>query len=156
MTDTAHDLFAGPGGWDVAARDLGIDVTGVELDHDACETRRAAGLATIEDSVTDHGPADLGRAEGLIGSPPCQTFSIAGSGSGRLALARVLDGVKALEAGEAPLMAAHDDPRTALVLEPLEPGRRPLCTVCGSGRDAHLIPTPRAAVDTLVAKLEER
>ena len=30
---SAVDLFAGPGGWDVAANDLGIHTIGVEMDH---------------------------------------------------------------------------------------------------------------------------
>lgn len=38
----AVDIFAGPGGWDVAARDLGIDVVGIEIDDSACDTREAA------------------------------------------------------------------------------------------------------------------
>jgi site-specific DNA-cytosine methylase len=37
------DLFAGCGGWDVGARALGVEPLGIELDHAACETRRAAG-----------------------------------------------------------------------------------------------------------------
>ena len=50
------DLFAGPGGWDAAARALGLDGVGIELDPSACETRRAAGLRTVQGSVLDHRP----------------------------------------------------------------------------------------------------
>lgn len=31
----AVDLFAGPGGWDVGARELGLDPLGIELDDAA-------------------------------------------------------------------------------------------------------------------------
>ncbi|MFJ7910026.1 hypothetical protein [Kitasatospora sp. NPDC096204] len=50
------DLFAGVGGLDLPARALGIHVTGIEKSPDACATRRAAGLATIEDDVRRYGP----------------------------------------------------------------------------------------------------
>lgn len=115
---TAVDLFAGPGGWDVAARDLGIDVTGIEIEPNACATRCAAGLPTIEGSVLDHLPWEI-PAEGLIASPPCQTFSTAGKGAGRRALDEVLAGIKQLEADTEHELPEHVDRRTALVLEPL-------------------------------------
>ena len=51
-TPTAVDLCAGPGGWDVAARDLGMDVSGIEIDAATCRTRRAAGLRTFEADIT--------------------------------------------------------------------------------------------------------
>lgn len=116
---TAVDLFAGPGGWDVAARDLGIEVTGIELDPDACATRAAAGLKTIDASVLDHDPDEFPDTDGLIASPPCQTFSTAGGGAGRVALDRVLLGVHALANGRRPVFRSWDDDRTQLVLEPL-------------------------------------
>lgn len=73
------DLFAGPGGWDEGLRILGrTDVVGVELDKATCETRVAAGHETICADVTTLDPADFYGWEGLIASPPCQTFSAAG------------------------------------------------------------------------------
>ena len=33
------DLFAGPGGWDVAARQFGMDPLGIEQDASACQRR---------------------------------------------------------------------------------------------------------------------
>ena len=42
------DLFAGAGGWDIAAHRLGIDPVGLELDDDCCATRKAAGLRTMQ------------------------------------------------------------------------------------------------------------
>lgn len=73
------DLFAGPGGWDEGLRLLGrTDVLGVEMDRACAETRRQAGHATIEADVCTLNPADYIGWEGLIASPPCQTFSSAG------------------------------------------------------------------------------
>lgn len=75
------DLFAGAGGWDVAAAELGMDGPGIELDPVACRTRRDALLHTTEDDVRNHHPEDF-PAWGLIASPPCQTFSTAGKKNG--------------------------------------------------------------------------
>lgn len=111
------DLFAGPGGWDLAARELGIDVTGIEHDPTACETRRAALLRTIEGDVRDYGPGNF-RADGLIASPPCQTFSTAGRKNGCASLEDVLLAVKLLE-HDIEHRARFTDERTTLVLEPL-------------------------------------
>jgi hypothetical protein len=55
-----------------------IEPLGIELDHAACETRRAAGLATAEADVTTLDPADFAPCDLLIASPPCQGFSTAG------------------------------------------------------------------------------
>lgn len=113
------DLFAGPGGWDVAAHRLGLDPMGIEFDAAACQTRKAAGLATIEGDVRAYGPRDLPRARGVIASPPCQTFSMAGKGAGRKALDHVLELVENMAVGIPPVVEALDDERTGLVLEPL-------------------------------------
>lgn len=117
----ADDLFAGAGGWDLAAAALGIHARGIENMKEARATRDAAGLATIHDDVWTFQPD--GAARGLIASPPCQTFSQAGKGNGRKALDDVLRGIRdnyvdsldhlrflGLEVG---------DERTALVLTPL-------------------------------------
>ncbi|MEU5693038.1 DNA cytosine methyltransferase [Actinosynnema sp. NPDC020468] len=115
------DLFAGPGGLDVAARWLGVEVDGVEWDADACATRRAAGLGTWQNDVRDLGPADFPRATVLAGGPPCQTYTVAGGGAGRRALDQVLRFVKRMAAGDdvGPSLAGLDDERTGLVLQPL-------------------------------------
>jgi len=115
----ADDLFAGAGGWDVGAAPLGIHARGVENMKEARLTRTVAGLYTIHDDVWTYVPD--GRASGLIASPPCQTFSQAGKGSGRKALDDVLrlieDGTyKDLSSLRA---AGLGDERTALVLTPL-------------------------------------
>lgn len=81
---TVVDLFAGMGGWDHAARQLGIDPLGVEHNPDACATREAAGLRTLQADIAELDPADFAPCEGLIASPPCQAFSVAGKGGGRV------------------------------------------------------------------------
>lgn len=83
------DLFAGPGGLDVAAHWLGVPVEGVEWDKNACKTRYAAELGTKEGDVREFGPADFPDATILAGGPPCQTYTVAGRGAGRRALDRV-------------------------------------------------------------------
>lgn len=117
----ADDLFAGAGGWDIAAAALGIRARGVENMKEARATRDAAGLETIHDDVWTYVPD--GQASGLIASPPCQTFSAAGKGHGRKNLDTVLRAVyegtwKRLEDL---LDFAHGtgDDRTGLVLTPL-------------------------------------
>lgn len=119
--DIADDLFAGAGGWDLAARDLGIHARGIENMKEARATREAAGLTTIHDDVWTYEPD--GRASGLIASPPCQTFSAAGKGSGRKALDDVLGAI--WSGAYTDRQALRDvgekvgDDRTALVLTPL-------------------------------------
>ncbi len=76
----AVDLFAGAGGWDIAARGLVDLVVGVELDVLACATRSAAGLSTVRGDVAAL-PLN-GHIDGLIASPPCQDFSAAGKRAG--------------------------------------------------------------------------
>ncbi len=120
----AVDHFAGTG-WSVAARWLGILEYGVEIMPEAIRTRRAVGFRTIYRDVW----AGLLHAwlvpfhDLYIASPPCQTFSVAGRGTGRKALEMVLtliasgawkDPAKLRAAG-----AGLGDDRTALVLTPL-------------------------------------
>lgn len=122
------DLFAGPGGLDVAAHFLGFKSIGIEWDRNACETRYAAGLPTIHADVSvmresrfDEIPRSV---DVLAGGPPCQSFSVAGKGAGRKALATVEEFIHRLVDGEDEAKIDEDlhnlgDPRTALVLEPL-------------------------------------
>ncbi|MFJ5026821.1 DNA cytosine methyltransferase [Streptomyces sp. NPDC088560] len=123
------DLFAGPGGLDVAAEWLGLPVTGIELDASACATRDAAGLITKRGDVKNFSPTDFPDATVLAGGPPCQTYTVAGGrfgGAGRRALDQVLKLAdliakrKNVEAKLAKLAAAPgDEGRSGLVLEPL-------------------------------------
>ncbi|MDV5146001.1 DNA cytosine methyltransferase [Streptomyces sp. SBC-4] len=84
------DLFAGPGGLDVAAHVLGHEVTGIEWDAGACATRAEAGMDTFQGDVRQYRAAFFPDAQVLTGGPPCQTFTVAGHGAGRRALDQVL------------------------------------------------------------------
>ncbi|MGW7076514.1 DNA cytosine methyltransferase [Streptomyces sp. NPDC054866] len=128
------DLFAGPGGLDIAATILGVESIGVEWDDPTRATRRAAGLRTTrEKDVAELGPCDpeVVDANVLTGGPPCQTFSVAGNREGHEALEDVkrlatrLGGHEdsaAFEAAWKEVKAETDamsDERTGLVLQPL-------------------------------------
>jgi DNA (cytosine-5)-methyltransferase 1 len=122
------DLFAGPGGLDVAGHRLGVPSLGIEWDKSACLTRYAAGLDTLHADVSavrresfESLPPEINV---LAGGPPCQTYSVAGHGAGRKALEEVKGFIKRLMAGVSDTEIDKDleklsDPRTALVLEPL-------------------------------------
>ncbi|GGO64376.1 DNA cytosine methyltransferase [Nonomuraea cavernae] len=115
------DLFAGPGGLDVAATWLDLPVTGIEIDDDACATRKLAGLDTEQGDVRHFGPKRFRDANVLAAGPPCQTYTVAGSGTGRRHLDDVVRFAKRMAAGEdvKAELGELSDPRTALVLEPL-------------------------------------
>ncbi len=129
------DLFAGPGGWDLGARALGLDPLGVEVDVDACRTRLAHGLRTLMADVAAIDPVQFAPIVGLIGSPPCQGYSSAGSGAGRRDLERVVRCMEAMADGVdlraelrdelcepepgALFGFATEDTRSLLVVEPL-------------------------------------
>ncbi|MEW2137622.1 DNA cytosine methyltransferase [Streptomyces sp. NPDC005409] len=139
MTSSAHhqpildkpfvlDLFAGPGGLDVAGQVLDLPSLGIEWDRSACLTRYAAGLDTLHADVSavrrDSFESLPPEVNVLAGGPPCQTYSVAGHGAGRQALDQVKGYIERLMAGEADQKIDEDlktlpDPRTALVLEPL-------------------------------------
>lgn len=119
---TVIDLFAGPGGWDLAARDLGMDPLGIEWDDAACATRRAAGLRTLQADVAQLDPLDFAPCVGLIASPPCQAWSMAGKGGGRRDRDHVIRCLGDLAAGNdtrAEHAAECEDERSMLVVEPL-------------------------------------
>lgn len=80
------DLFAGPGGWSEGLRMLGLasHEVGIEWDEWACRTRVAAGHRVVRADVSQYPTAPfVGRTWGLIASPPCPDWSLAGSGLGR-------------------------------------------------------------------------
>ncbi|MEU4395995.1 DNA cytosine methyltransferase [Kribbella sp. NPDC023855] len=114
------DLFAGPGGLDVAAQWLGVAVDGIEWDADACATRDRAGLKTRRGDVRDIHAKEFPDARVLAGGPPCQTYTVAGTGDGRRALSEVVTAAESMAAGEDPAeVFTNLDERTRLVLEPL-------------------------------------
>lgn len=120
---SAVDLFAGAGGWDLAAAELGLDVLGIETDADACLTRKAAGLRTLRADVSEADPTDFAGITGLIASPPCQAFSMAGKGEGREAIeafeVAIADMGRGQEVDREWLAQHCGDTRAHLVLEPL-------------------------------------
>lgn len=119
---TALDLFAGPGGWDVAARQLGLHTVGLEMDAAACATRAAAGHATVRTDVAAYPTAPFTEVRGLIASPPCQGFSRAGKRAGITDMELAHQAVHDLAHGRdtrAEIGAACQDERTVLVAEPM-------------------------------------
>lgn len=131
--DDVVDLFAGPGGWDVAAVELGLDPLGIEVDADACATRLRAGLRTRRGGVDALAPRAVAPhgIRGLIASPPCPAFSKAGSRTGHDDLGELIRRAHTARAGwHDDLLAGHVDGRdlfgagwhdhtSPLVLEPL-------------------------------------
>ncbi|MGA5315072.1 DNA cytosine methyltransferase [Streptomyces pseudogriseolus] len=120
---TVLDLFAGPGGWSEGLRALGLTDIGIEIDPAVCTTRAAAGHTTIRADVAAYPTAPLrGKVTGLIGSPPCQTFSAAGLRAGNTDLPlchQCLDDLARGRDTRAVLRTACVDPRSLLVVEPL-------------------------------------
>jgi len=116
------DAFAGAGGWSEGLRSLGLSDIGIELDRDCCLTRVSAGHRTIRADVSVYPPeAFAGRCSGLILSPPCQAFSMAGKRAGMQDLARIHAAVEAARSGWRDELRAGPwaDPRSALILEVL-------------------------------------
>ena len=122
-----RDDFAGPGGWSEGLRLLGLSEVGVEFDADACATARLAGHKRWHADVTSASVRDFAWPTlwGYIASPPCQTFSTAGKGSGRAHMGSLLLAMKYVAEGytpkEAVAMVSDEalDERSILVLEPL-------------------------------------
>lgn len=117
------DLFAGPGGWDVGAKAVGLDPLGIEYDDAACATREAAGLRTKQADVAELDPNDFAPCDLLIASPPCQAWSMAGKRQGQEDIERVYELTRRIAAGAGgeyePGIEDWADPRSKLVTEPL-------------------------------------
>ena len=117
------DLFAGPGGWDEALAGLGrTDVIGIEYDEPCCRTREAAGHATRHANVAELDPLDYAGIEGLIASPPCQAWSMAGKRLGEQDRELVMQVAVDLTRGVDRRAEAREeaaDERSILAVEPL-------------------------------------
>lgn len=82
------DLFAGIG-WGYGLRAMGLAEVGMDSNPGviaarqlAARDREEAPLPTLGGDVRDYRPGTLGRLNGLIASPPCQSFSAAGKRRG--------------------------------------------------------------------------
>jgi len=118
VTD-AVDLFAGCRGWEALDPD---DSLGIDNLAAACATSLAAGLPTLQADLLTVDADLYAGVRRLRGSPPCQPASAAASSDGRATrLGLLLRAVHRLGAGDWPTeeVAALDDPRTVLTLEPL-------------------------------------
>lgn len=143
-------LFAGPGGSCLGAHANGIRPLGIEWDDAACATRKAAGLPTMQADVAALDPRVVLRSlcgrgghvsdcsqsmrcancdgtrslqlTGLIATPPCQAFSMAGKGAGRDHVPAIVECMSDLVRGvdtRAEHNATCADDRAMLVVEPL-------------------------------------
>jgi len=115
------DDFAGPGGWDQGASDLGLTTVGIEWDHAACQTAVAAGHARIRTDVARY-PSEpfLGRLSGYLASPPCQAWSMAGKRKGELDRANCFRLADRMANGDDSTgWTEWEDERSALVCQPV-------------------------------------
>lgn len=132
-----RDDFAGPGGWSEGLRLLGLredyaieyDPTSKADPQPAVATARAAGHRRWQADVTST-PVRTSSWSQLgitlyIASPPCQTFSMAGGGSGRRHLSSLMEALRLVAHGARPENAVSVqrddvlDVRSVLVLEPM-------------------------------------
>ncbi|AJC55091.1 restriction/modification system DNA methylase [Streptomyces sp. 769] len=117
------DIFAGPGGWSHALSVLGVRDIGLEWDEWACKTRSAAGQLTIRTDVAQYPVWPfLGKTTGLIASPPCQAWSMAGKRLGLVDQPLVHQAVDDLATGRdtrKQLLGACQDERSLLAAEPM-------------------------------------
>jgi DNA (cytosine-5)-methyltransferase 1 len=122
--------FAGPGGFDEAARMVGLPTgVGVEWNADACATATAASHPRIQADVRTLDPDDFPAVQGAMFGPPCPTYSASGKRTGRSDYDLVLAGSTLLGDGlftDSPTYNACtatyrqvQDERSALVLEAL-------------------------------------
>lgn len=118
------DLFAGAGGWEESLRGLGLadDCLGIELDTVACATAQAAGHRRLHADVATLDPLEYQPIDGLIASPPCQSYSNGGKRLGRQDIPEIVACAHELATGvdtrvaHRPLCA---DARSLLIVEPL-------------------------------------
>lgn len=95
--------FAGPGGTSMGLRMLGLDSVGVEYEASAVATARAAGFKRwLADVTSPEVRSYLWNLWGYCASPECQSFSLAGKGEGRAALAHLAEAAYLVAAGATP------------------------------------------------------
>ncbi|WP_020657269.1 DNA cytosine methyltransferase [Amycolatopsis benzoatilytica] len=124
MTRTSTQIlegFAGPGGWSQGLRDAGHIGTaiGIEHDGDACATATAAGHTRVQADVAATDPCQFGPVDGLVMSPPCQAWSMAGKRGGERDRDAVFARMTAFARGRRPAEHQWADARSALTAEPM-------------------------------------
>lgn len=120
-TEIVLEGFAGPGGWSEGLRLAGYTgrAVGIEHDADACATATAAGHTRVLADVAAVDPHDFAPVVGLIMSPPCQAWSMAGKRGGEADQAAVFARMTAHAHGHTPAEHTWVDERSALTAEPL-------------------------------------
>lgn len=125
------DVFHGAGGWAEAIAALNVQVEalrnvacrGIEIDSDMVATARAAGHDVIQGDVSKAEPLEVTNceaAEGVIGGPPCPSFSVAGKKLGYDDMPVVRQLVAELADGkDNRAKAKAHDPRSLLTAEPM-------------------------------------
>lgn len=115
------DLFAGPGGWDEGALRLGLRPIGIEWDMAACQTAMKAGHTRVRaDVATLPTEPFVGRVTGLIASPPCQAWSMAGKRKGEQDRANCHALADRMAAGDDSTdWTGWEDERSPLVCQPV-------------------------------------
>jgi DNA (cytosine-5)-methyltransferase 1 len=116
------DLFAGAGGWEEGLRQLGFDALGIELDELACATAQGVGHGRLQADVAALDPEQFAPLWGLIASPPCQAYSVAGNKLGQADKRFVISCARELAKGRdrrAGFLEACRDERSLLTVEPL-------------------------------------
>lgn len=116
------DGCAGPGGWDEGLRMAGYtgELVGFELDPSACATAQAAGHQRVRADIATFPLAQMaGKVTGLVMSPPCPSFSAAGTGAGKGDIPNVLRLIADHAAGRTPGDYVWADDRSALTAQPM-------------------------------------
>lgn len=114
--------FAGPGGWSEGLRRAGHTGTVVGIEHDlsACRTATTAGHLRIRADVATYPLNHLaGKVDGLIQSPPCQAWSLAGDQLGKVDQPAVFERIAAHAAGRPLADHVWADERSKLTAEPM-------------------------------------
>lgn len=117
------DTFAGAGGWEIAARELGwTDIDRVENWAPANATAAAAGFGEpvaldVREYHPERGPWG-GPHDLQTHSPSCRTFAISGKGEGRKVLQDIIECVRIMGAGSS-TYGGEIHPDAALTLEPM-------------------------------------
>jgi DNA (cytosine-5)-methyltransferase 1 len=114
------DLYAGAGGWDEGARILDLPTVGLEIEHDPCVTAVRAGHPRIRCDVATYPTAPFaGLLTGMVASPPCQAWSMAGNRLGEIDRPRVHNLVNHYAAGHDDHGGDWADPRSHHAAQPV-------------------------------------